>query len=376
MNIVHQYTKEACAMSLLYLIMTLPSCIIEYEDKQVKSSGPILVLDGMITNGEGCVRISRSIDINGVFENDHLIHNAIVTIERDDNVVFSDTEYLGDGEYLVQIEDLNPSSKYRFNFVIEGKQYQSEFLHPLITPDFDVEVIKESIGQPVQVTVSTHDPNNNSLYYRWRYNEIWEFKTELFRYWGFENGEMFMYNKYRNTYWCWGRDSSKSLFLGSTEKLQENKIRRKRLFDMKPSDEKLSQIYYLSVKQNQIRQQAFDYFENLQKNIEQTGSIFSPIPSESRGNIICVDNPEEIVIGYIEVSTTELKEFFVPNLQSLYEPPVYQCSKLLSNDSGSGRLLYMLGDAEIGPTYAPRYCLDCTERGTKNKPDFWPSDNF
>ena len=32
-------------------------------------------------------------------------------------------------------------------------------------------------------------------------------------------------------------------------------------------------LYYIDVKQNRIRKEAYDYFVNLQRNIEQAGSI-------------------------------------------------------------------------------------------------------
>lgn len=39
--------------------------------------------------------------------------------------------------------------------------------------------------------------------------------------------------------------------------------------------------------------------------------MFAPIPSEMKGNIRCVTDPEVPVIGFVEVATvTRLKRFF------------------------------------------------------------------
>lgn len=375
MKKMHQYLNIISKMLLIFLVVSFHACIVEYEDDQVKGADPVLVVDGFITNNEARVRITRSIDLSEDFGGSHIINTAIVRVERDDDVIFSEVEYLGYGEYSVKTEELNPSAKYRLSVELDGKLYQSEFLNPLITPPIDeIEVIKEDRGQPVQVFVSTHDPENKSPYYRWSYNEIWEFTTELFRQVAYIGGELVYFDKYNNTYWCWGRDSSKSLILGSTEKLQENRIHKKKLFEVNPNEEKLTMIYYISVKQYQIRQQAYDYFTNLQKNIEQTGSIFSPIPSETKGNINCVDNPDEIVVGYIEVSTFEEKELFVPDVRSFYEAPSLMPCGITMDPLGM--MLMSPGSLTQPALYAPSRCLDCTERGTKDKPDFWPSDNF
>jgi hypothetical protein len=96
-----------------------------------------------------------------------------------------------------------------------------------------------------------------------------------------------------------------------------------------PSDEKLSILYYISVTQQQLRREAYDYYFNLQKNISQSGSIFFPIPAEITGNIRCLTHPERPVIGYVEVSTTVTAQRFIPESTGLYEPPMVQCALLV-----------------------------------------------
>lgn len=52
-----------------------------------------------------------------------------------------------------------------------------------------------------------------------------------------------------NTYYCWGRDSSKVMLLETTDKLSENRVDRKKLFEIPCDDERISILYHLRVSQ-------------------------------------------------------------------------------------------------------------------------------
>jgi hypothetical protein len=193
-----------------------------------------------------------------------------------------------------------------------------------------------------------------------------------------------------NVYYCWGSGHSASFILGSSEQLSSNTISHKRLTGIEPSDEKLSILYYISVTQQQLRKEAYDYYANLQKNISQSGSIFSPIPAEMTGNIRCLTHPEQPVIGYVEVSTIVTADRFIPEATGLYEAPLGQCAlqvvhrmskDFISNtiyefaqEQGQGPEPYMIVGTPM--SYGPASCLDCTARGTKNKPAAWPTDHL
>jgi len=363
---------------VVYLTTIFHSCIVDYDPDHINSIDNLLVVDGMITNDVTSVRLTRSIMLKDEFK-DEYITNAQLTVERDDGIFYSMMEHTGKGFYSIKTGDLDPSYKYRLNISLDGKEYQSDFLYPVITSEIDkITPVKRGAGKPVSITVSTHGSDDQSTYFRWQYKEIWEFKSSLFATEGELNGEWMRFNMDtpNNVYYCWGRDSSKTIILESTNKLSENIISEKKLIEMEPSDERLSILYYIYVQQNQLRKEAFDYFSNIQKNIEQTGGLFSPVPSEMKGNIVCISDPDEPVIGYVEVSTTTIKEQFMPELINLYEPLEDTCGKNITTESFPGYSLYIRGSSAESPSYyAPTRCLYCTTRGTKNKPLFWPTDS-
>jgi hypothetical protein len=58
-----------------------------------------------------------------------------------------------------------------------------------------------------------------------------------------------------------------------------------------------------------ITEDAFKYYEDLKKNTEGLGSIFDPQPSLTTGNIRCLSNPAERVLGFVSASTVSAKIF-------------------------------------------------------------------
>ena len=49
----------------------------------------------------------------------------------------------------------------------------------------------------------------------------------------------------------------------------------------------------------------------MKKNTEQTGSLFDPQPSQLSGNIHCLTDPNELVIGYVEITQEQTQRIFI-----------------------------------------------------------------
>ena len=147
------------------------------------------------------------------------------------------------------------------------------------------------------------------------------------------------------------------------------------------------------MKQYALTKDAFDFYQNIEKNSEQLGSIFSSQPTEISGNIHCLSNPAEPVIGYITVSTVQSKRIFVHhedlpgNVQPIYP---YDCQQDTAFYHGPhdidqvAAILYPNPDAliptnavykgspaPIGFLYSSPECADCTIRGKVQVPAWW-----
>lgn len=369
---------------LLGLLLLLAGCVSDYEPGELEQVKDLLVVDGIITNGETTIKLRRSVGLKEEFTEDEFVNGAKVFVERQDGFSFTAINASGKGEYKVDMGDLDRTQQYRLRIVLDGLEYESDYLAPVITPPIDtISLLKSGPGQDVSLCVSTHNGPGESTYYRWVYKENWEIKAEMFMVAEYTGFEIIVYDLLtsNNAYYCWGKDSTKMILLGSSDKLTENVISNKKLITMPPSDHRLSIMYHVEVEQYALHREAYDYYFNLQKNIEESGSLFAPIPSEMRGNIRCVTRPEIPVIGFVEVATATRIKQFMPDIKDLYESALTSCgSEIVRGDEYASEPSY--GYVSYNPmnpssnSFAPKRCLDCRQYGTKEKPSWWPTKHL
>ena len=360
------------------LCALLASCVSDFTP-EVKGVSGILVVDGAITNGESLFTLSRSVCITDTLWGDEGITNAVLAIERSDGTILP-AENEGKGTYRVQTGDLDPEMAYRLSFTIGDKAYQSSFLKPMQRVEIDsLSYAKADLHQPVTIHVSTHDDSNRSPYYRWSFVENWELKAKFFASHGYWEGQFIPFTPYKNAYYCWAKDVSKTLLIASTERLKENRIVNETLTEIPCDNEKVSILYHIEVTQMQLREEAYDYFRILRDEIERTGGLFSPVMSaDDNGNILCLNDPEETIIGFIEVANTSKKSMFVP-CEELFED-TWQC-RTGGTMSREERLYHWIKFSYSGGelnTYSSEECVDCRTHyhATKNKPSWWPTDHY
>lgn len=374
--------KKQLIIYVSLALLSLAACVTDFTP-EVKGVSGILVVDGTITDGESVFRLSRSVGITDDIRSADTITNAEVSVERSDGVFFKASQE-SKGAYRAINGALDPNLEYRLNISLDGKQYQSTFLKPLISAGIDsLSYQKKGREEPVTIHVSSHAGPDDPPYYRWTYKENWEVKSALYaNARQGANGQIIWHNPNtsENTYYCWVTDSSSVLLLGTADKLAENRLVAHKLFEIPSSDERLSVLYHVEVSQMQIRKEAYDYFKILQDEIERTGSIFSPIMSAGdNGNIFNVSDPDELVIGYVEVATVSREGMFLSYDMNLYLPVVDEVSycrifkKGVGMGSDESMLWYRYPETVTFPS-----CVDCRTKpgATKNRPAWWPNEHY
>ena len=369
-------------MIIVSLALLLAACVTDFTP-EVKGVSGILVVDGTITDGESVFRLSRSVGITDDIRSADTITNAEVSVERSDGVFFKASQE-SKGAYRAINGALDPNLEYRLNISLDGKHYQSTFLKPLISAGIDsLSYQKKGREEPVTIHVSSHAGPDDPPYYRWTYKENWEVKSALYaNARQGANGQIIWHNPNtsENTYYCWVTDSSSVLLLGTADKLAENRLVAHKLFEIPSSDERLSVLYHVEVSQMQIRKEAYDYFKILQDEIERTGNLFSPVlTAGENGNIYNVSDPDELVIGYVEVASVARKEMYISAEAGLYVPEedAYHDCEIFLVKSGqvipSDLVWYRYPDSKTYPS-----CVDCRAKpgATKNRPAWWPNDHY
>ena len=125
------------------------------------------------------------------------------------------------------------------------------------------------------------------------------------------------------------------------------------------------------------------FFQKIKKNTESLGSIFDAQPSELTGNIHCVTNPSEIVIGYIDISEEKKKRIFIRKDELPGWGYRTGCTFITIDNNPDSILKYGVGlhptvpfmvDLGVKSFYATpdQNCIDCTLTGSNVRPPFWP----
>lgn len=380
---------------LFSAMLFFASCVDNYDIPNVPSNGRYLVVEGFInSHGPTTITLSRSVPLSGNIGIAPAELHATVTVESEDKIVYPLTEQ-GKGVYRANELSIDSTKRYRIYIKTAGnKEYVSEYVSVKHTPpigEITYEAQDEKLA--VQIYVSTSDPDNAARYYSWEYVETWQYRSYFITHWEYIDGRA-VYNPDReNILDCWMTGTSKNILITSTTHLSQDVVQNFPLAFIPSSSSKFSVGYRISVIQSALTKEAYEYLAELKRNAEQQGSLFDPQPSDLLGNLRCLTDPEEPVLGYVSAHNTEEKSIFIYG----YEAPPYGGSPYDGVCPGpmglkANELAQLIESGEYLPaddpdtpqypdavppmvfvTFQPRVCVDCRERGGTNvKPTDWP----
>ena len=315
---------------------------------------------------------------------------ASVRIEGEDNSSVSLYE-VGNGIYRADQLALRQDSRYRLHIISStGKEFISDFVSPKRTPPIDT-LTWQREADGIDLYINTHDPQNNTRYYKWEYDETWEFNSTYFA------SLKYVYNslgfiigidttslvEFHAMYTCWASESSKRMLIGSSARLSQDTINQE-LLNIPNSSWKFTVLYSINVRQYALTKEGYEYLQLIKKNTEQTGGLFDAQPSQLRGNIRCVTDTTEPVVGFIEISDAQEKRFFIRRSDVNPWPYSQGCTRYsVPNNADTLNKIQedwipstvheygQFGEIKRFWVSTPE-CVDCRTRGTSEKPSFWP----
>ena len=367
-------------------MLTSNRCKERFDPKLTPQQTNFLVVEGLINaNGFTNITLRRTVPLKDTARL-KAETNAQVSIVADNNTNYPVKE-VGNGAYRSDSLILNINQKYRLHIKTKsGGEYLSEYVSVKKTPSID-NVSWELKNDGVQIYVNTHDPSNNSRYYKWEYEETWEIHSAFL--------SEYVYNKTTNTvtsrpydersglFYCWQNHNSTDILVGSSAQLTNDVISRQPLLFIPKSSVKTSVRYSILVKQYAMDKQSYDFYELMKKATESLGSIFDSQPSEFAGNIVCTSNAKERVIGFVSAATIEQKRIFLTPADMNGSTYRQNCEEVLVRNNpdsfraayaGEGYLPYaaLFMGRNITHYYSSAAdCIDCRLRGTNVKPSFW-----
>lgn len=368
---------------LLFIFLLLNSCITQFIPA-IDEEKELLVVQGLITdqNEPVTIKLSTSLPLGQKSEAKPL-SMCSVTITDDIGGSF----FLGEtqpGTY-VTLSHGTAGRSYalhirtngsRNNFTYESLPIKMKPVPQIDSLYYQKKVIRERIDniqgiEECQIYLDSNDPENNCMFYRWDYAETWVLRLP--------------FDIPNQT--CWISNNSKKIYIESTAGIREGRIKLHPVTYISKLTDRLKTKYSILVNQYSLNEDEFNYWKKLQKLTEQVGGLYDIVPASIPSNIMCVENPEEKVLGYFSVSAISSKRIFIKDkFEGIVDQYAHCATDTLIGGpdfiKGLGTSVWTLFDTPAVPFSSPRIriftetkgCADCTVRGSTVKPAFWTDD--
>lgn len=367
------------------LLLSAGGCITQFVP-QTDEVQDILVVEGLVTNqGEpAVVRLSKSMPL-GKKSLRVPLKGCMVSISDDVGHNYDLSETVP-GTYSTAPGAFSGVAGRKYvlhvwtnNATADHYSYESMPVEMIPVPPIDtlfyekVKIIApepwNDVHETCQIYLNTSDPTGECKFFRWDYNETWEIRLPY---------------SYPVNHTCWVSDNSTVINIKSTNSLSGNRISRYPLNYVSDQTDRLEVKYSMLVNQYSLTQDEFDYWEKLQNVSQEVGSLYDIIPASIPGNVFCVENPGQKVLGFFSVSAKTSKRIFVKDYFNGIANPYSYCiddtifgpKPVIPDLNISTWILEQ--DLYTDPPYTiitgTKGCADCTVRGSIIEPEFWNDD--
>lgn len=389
---------------LAALCIAAASCVYPFEPEVSQTDGRLVIEGDLLLGSVSSISLSylSELDADNTSVRLNCPSRAQVWVESEDGKAYpavrvSSTKNLA---FDVDLTQAPQSGKYRLCVLNEdtGREYVSFWQEPMaqavvidkVSYEIDPDIPRANFK------ISFHSTDPSIRHFRLSYREDWEFHSEYKAnvryvspdekgYFGSVNGTILGgYDEYGYNYYCWSSTESDYISLVSTEDYVNSEIVDMPFRSVNGSDRRVSMLYCLTPYVYPMTKDAYEYYDHLNSVSSFDGSLFAPNPSEMRGNIRCVSDTTEMVIGYVEITAPATQHFFFPAEKLgiyTYPKPVYS-TEFVAFSQGEWYTAYKQGylpfsyDPIQGSQWADWRCVDCRATGgTKNKPSYWPNDD-
>lgn len=332
----------------LVLALALTSCTEQYVFQNTDFESA-LVVEGTITNElkNQTIRVSQVYQLEETGPRFEKGANVFITDDKGNEYQFEekDTVYASITAFRAE-----PGRKYQLKIKTrEGKNYTSD--EQVLTTETKIDNVTATVenvnGQRgVQINVNSFDPANTSKYYRYEYTETYKIIAPR---WYFEEASVVtipanpgnpiegtppspmqevvsVMPRTKEAKTCFSTKKSDAIILNNTSGLSEDRVHFPVRF-ISDQNYIISHRYSILVKQYVQNLAAYTFYKTL-RDLSTSGSVLSPKqPGFFYGNIKSVENPEEKVIGFFEVSSVSTERIYF-NYADLFPnerlPPYYE----------------------------------------------------
>jgi hypothetical protein len=335
----------------LLILLVFSNACVEPLSVPTSISEPRLVVDALITDQPGpyTVKLFMSSNANQNLNKPNYVTHAKVTITDDlghDEILIEGSA----GQYHTTAMQGTVGRKYQlFITTSEDKRYQSseaELLPPGEIQNLYWEFEENSINQndltlpqdAFWVYLDAKGETGQQNYFRWRWTGTYHAKTFPELHIGHLgpssfpdplpcSGYIVGDNGVERTDTCtccdcWAPQFNSNVLLSKNDFLGEDAFARV-LVSKIPIDRRLFyEKYYVEVEQLRFSEDVYDFWKLVSAQQQGTGSIFQPNAVKVKGNIHCVSDPNEEVLGVFSAASVTTKGLFIDRKELPKQIPV------------------------------------------------------
>jgi len=389
------------SVSAVWFLIFVHGCVEPFE-AEFEDFESALVIEATITNELKQQKIYITRTFKFLDDGPTPESNASVRIVGDEGTIYEFTE-TEPGLYTSEIAFLAQSGvKYQLKVdADDGRSYSSNEVAISSISTIDAiraeRIVNDSDEDGIAIFVDSFDPTGRSSNYRYTYEETyriippnWEF-NRLITDPEVECGVEVVL-KEREDRVCYTTDFSNDIILTSTRDLEEDRVGNFMVRFLNRDNYIISHRYSILVKQHVQSNMAYSFYKTL-NDFSGEESLFSETqPGFLEGNLFSIQNENEKVLGFFEVTSVSEKRLFFnysdfypdeplppfPNPCNISAPPLFNMGGgcVLSVFVEKGSITYFGDNAEPingqGPYFTvDRICGDCTVLGETSVPDFW-----
>lgn len=366
------------------------SCIYPFTPDSEDGSGALVIEGDILIGKETVVTVSRTAPVSKP-DASMAPPSGKVWVENDAGTVFNGVEDpKTPGRYTVDTRNADTSPNYCLHFLDQesGKEYVSAWERVCSAPVIDsLSYNLDYKKAKLNIALSMHALKES--YFKWSYVEDWEYHSLYYAQIKYipSTNQIVQRDYYDNISFCYQHATSTQIMTFSTENQTDDRFVDLEFLPIPQDDRRISYLYKIVVDLEPLSKDAYLYWENIKNNSEYNGNLFAPNPSELVGNIRCLQEPDEMVMGYVNVAEIARKHLVINHIKANFykssESPSDTESLQLTKDQyatyykeGFLPYNYYMFPGNVNETYwAHARCVDCKLLGgTYERPEGWPPD--
>ena len=373
---------------MISFLMCCRGCIDPYTP-DINDNQVTLVVEALISESPGVytVTLSRSSPLNDTTT--YVVTGALVSIfDNQGGIMDFDEEEEGTYSRWIEPGEVVRGRDYWLHVeTADGEIYESDPEQlPASPPAIDSVYWEfETVGtadpdrplEGIRFYLDVDGEADQSRNYRWVLEETWEYHAVHYIQYYYD-GTLSKWPEPYVYYTCWKSERIPAIYIASTKALERNALKKIPLHFVSDETHRLEERYSLLVKQYSLSDRAYEYWLQVQRQNQETGGIYETQPDRIPGNIHNVNDEDEQVLGYFDLSSVSEKRIFVEGIPNLSYPAIPCWLDTIKDPKDTPKpvpfFLISLSIMGSGPPYGVggALCFDCrTEGGDPVPPDFW-----